>query len=259
MEPDNEDMTMIEHLEELRRVLIISIIATLIMAIACWAFNQQILQILLEPVTGTGHKIVYIGVMEALMTRIKVSFFLGFLTALPVTLWQFWKFIMPALRKLERVYFTIFVIISYLLFIAGVLFGFFGVFWLGVKFLMRFGGSELTPMLTISNYISFTIMFLLPFGIIFEMPLAVYFLSKLGVLTYHAMVKKRKMAILLSVVLSAVLIPSPDIITPLLLATPIYLLYEISATIVYFVEWSKRRKAKKEAAVERESHSTAGS
>ncbi len=242
----NEEMTVLEHLEELRRVLLISIISTFIMAIACWVVSDRILQILLEPVLSTGNKVIYIGVAEALMTKIKVSFFLGFLTALPVILWQFWRFIIPALRKMERIYLTIFVIVSYFFFIGGVLFGFYAVFHLGVKLLLRFGGTELIPMLTIGKYISFTIMFLLPFGIIFELPLAVYFLAKLDLLSYEFLAKKRKMAVFLSVVTGAVLIPSPDMLTPLMMAAPMYILYEFSAGIVRFVEWGKRRKARKQ-------------
>jgi len=239
-------MTMMEHLEELRRVLLISIIATVIMAIACWVVNDRILKILLEPVLSTGNKVIYIGVIEALMTKIKVSFFLGFLTALPVILWQFWRFVIPALRKMERIYFTIFVIVSYVFFIGGVLFGYFAVFRLGVKFLLQFGGTELIPMLTIGKYISFTIMFLLPFGIIFELPLATYFLAKLDLLSYKFMAKNRKMAAFLSVVLGAVLVPSPDVLTPLMMAAPMFILYEFSASIVRFVEWGKRRRARKQ-------------
>ncbi|SFG58357.1 Sec-independent protein translocase TatC [Desulfotomaculum arcticum] len=242
----NKDMTMMEHLEELRRVLLISIMATFIMAIICWVISDQVLRILLEPISSTGNDVVYIGIVEALMTKIKVSFFLGFLTALPVILWQFWKFILPALRKVEKIYFTIFVVISYIFFISGVLLGFYAVFRVAVKFLLHFGGNELIPMLTIGNYISFTIMFLLPFGIIFELPLGVYFLAKLDLLSHKYLVKKRKLAICFSVVTGAVLIPSPDILTPLMMAAPIYLLYEFSVGIVRFVEWGKRRRAGKQ-------------
>lgn len=244
---EEKDQTMMEHLEELRRVLIISVIATIIMAGVCWFFSDRILDIILQPVLATGNKMHYIGIMEALMTKIKISIFLGFLAALPVILWQFWSFIMPALRKVEKVYFTIFVIVSYLFFIAGILFSFYTVFSIGVKFLLHFGGEELMPMLTIGNYISFAMMFILPFGVIFELPLAVFILAQLGVINYEWMVKKRKMAILISVVAGAVLVPSPDIITPLMMATPMYLLFEISASIVKLVDWLKKRKAKRQA------------
>jgi len=244
---EEQDQTMMEHLEELRRVLIISLIATVIMAGVCWFFSDTILEIILKPVTSTGNKMHYIGIMEALMTKIKLSFFLGFLTALPVTLWQFWSFIMPALRKTEKVYFTIFVVVSYVFFIAGIVFAFYSDFSIGIKFLLHFGGEELMPMLTIGNYVSCAMMFILPFGVIFEMPLGVFFLAQLGIINYRWMVKKRKMALLVSVVTGAILVPSPDIITPLMMAAPIYLLFEFSVTIVKLVEWLKKRKEKRKA------------
>lgn len=169
------------------------------------------------------------------------------MTALPIILWQFWSFIMPALRKMERVYFTVFVIVSYVFFVTGIVFAFYSVFSVGVKFLLHFGGEELLPMLTIGNYVSFAMMFILPFGVIFELPLAVFFLAQLGIINYRWMVKKRKIALLISVITGAVLVPSPDIITPLMMAAPIYILFEISVSIVKLVEWLKKRKARKQA------------
>ncbi|MEG6522635.1 twin-arginine translocase subunit TatC [Desulfotomaculum sp. 1211_IL3151] len=249
---EEKDQTMIEHMEELRRVLIISLVATVIMAGVCWFFSDRILEIVLQPVLATGNKMHYIGILEALMTKIKLSFFLGFLAALPVILWQFWAFIMPALLKTEKIYFTIFVIVSYIFFIAGILFSFYTVFSIGVKYLLHFGGEELLPMLTIGNYVSFAMMFILPFGVVFELPLAAFILAQLGIIDYQWMVKKRKMAILFSVVAGAVLVPSPDIITPLMMAAPIYLLFELSASIIKLVEWLKKRKAKKKALEEQE-------
>ncbi len=227
-------------------MLIVSIIATLVMAVVCWAYSDWILKLLLEPITAAGHELIYIGVTEAVMTKIKLACFLGFIVALPITLWQFWSFIMPALRKIEKIYFTLFVLVSFLFFIGGVLFGFLVVFRLCVRFLLQFGGPELIPMLTIGKYVSFTINFLLPFGLIFEIPLASFFLAKLGVISYRLMVKGRKMAILISVVISSALIASPDIFSVLLMAAPMYLLYELSAVIVKLVEWSKARKLKRE-------------
>jgi len=238
----NDEMTVVQHLEELRRLLIISIISTFIMAAVSWVFTDEILKVLLEPVTSTGNKIVFIGVTEAVMTKIKLAFFTGFLASLPVTLWQFWGFIIPALRKLERIYFTLFVLISFILFAGGVAFGFLVVFRLCVAFLLRHGGSQLIPMLTVGKYISFTLNFLLPFGLIFEMPLASFFLAKLGILSYRTMVKLRKAAIVVSVVIASAVVTSPDIFTVLLFAAPMYLLYEFSATIVRFVEWADYRK-----------------
>lgn len=224
-------------MDELRRALIVSILATFSMAVICWFFSDRVLAILLQPVNAFGSKIIYIGVTEAVMTKIKLAFFLGFLAALPVTLWQFWGFVIPALRKVERIYFTLFVLLSFVLFMGGVAFGFLVVYRLCISLLLKYGGSQLIPMLTIGKYVSFTINFLLPFGLIFEMPLASFCLAGLGLLKYRTMARMRKAAILASVVLASALVASPEIFSVLLLAAPIYLLYEISATIVRLVEW----------------------
>lgn len=237
-----DEMTVVQHLEELRRLLIICIISTFVTSVGCWFFSDAALKVLLEPVTATGNKIIYIGVTEAIMTKIKLALFLGFLVSLPVTLWQFWGFIIPALRKVERIYFTLFVLISFVLFIGGVAFGFLVVFKLCVAFLLRYGGSQLVPMLTVGKYVSFTLNFLLPFGLIFEMPLASFFLAKLGIISYRTMVKGRKFAILAAVVIASAVVSSPDIFTVLLFASPMYLLYELSATIVRLVEWTANLK-----------------
>ncbi len=229
-------------MEELRRVIIISLAASLVMAAVCWFFSEPVLAILLEPVTASGSKIVYIGITEAIMTKIKLACFLGFLAALPVTLWQVWGFVIPALRKIERIYFTLFVLISFLLFIGGIVFGFLVVFKLCVSMLLKYGGSQLIPMLTIGKYVSFTLNFLLPFGLVFEMPLASYFLASLGLLKYRTMARIRKAAILGAVVIASALVASPDIFSVLLLAAPIYILYEFSASIVRLTEWNIERK-----------------
>lgn len=239
MGSESNEMTMMKHLEELRRVLLVSIIATLIMSAGCWFASDYIMSFLLAPVTAAGCKMVYIGVTEALFTKIKLSVFLGFLAALPVILWRFWGFIIPALRKKEKLYFSLFVLTSYILFMAGLAFGFFVVFRLGVKYLLRFGGAELIPMLTIGKYVSFAVTFLLPFGLVFEIPLASLSLAGLGILSYRWMARRRKTALVISVVLASALIPSPDIITVLLMAVPVYLLYETSACLVWLVEWRR--------------------
>lgn len=239
MGDSSNEMSMIQHLEELRRVLISSIAATFVMAAVCWFASDTIQPLLLEPVTATGNKMVYIGVTEALFTKIKLSIFLGFLAALPVILWKFWGFIIPALRKKEKTYFTLFVLISYILFMAGLAFGFVVVFRLGVKYLLHYGGADLMPMLTIGKYISFAVTFLLPFGLVFEIPLASLFLAGLGVLSYRWMAGRRKMAIVITVIMASALIPSPDIITVLLMAAPMYLLYEVSVYLVWLVEWRR--------------------
>jgi len=245
-----DEMTVLEHLGELRRVLIVSIAATVILAGVAYYFCDRLLTVLLEPVTSLGHRIVFTTLTEAFFTKIKFSLFLGFFAALPVILWQVWSFIMPALKKNEKPYFTAFVFISYISFVGGVAFAFFGVYRFAISFLLQFAGSELVPMLTIGRYVSFTIWFLLPFGLIFELPLASFFLAKLGIVTHRFLAKSRKYAFLIVIVLAAALTPTPDLLTCLLMAGPMYLLFELSIWITRIVEKGKERRARQQELAE---------
>lgn len=239
-----DEMTVLEHLQELRRVLIVSIATTVVLACVAYYFSDQILAVLLQPVTNLGHRVVFTAVTEAFFTKLKLSLFLGFFAALPVILWQVWSFIMPALKRNEKPLFTAFVFVSYICFMGGVTFAFFGVYRLGVSFLLRFAGPELLPMLTIGKYISFTLWFLLPFGLIFELPLASFFLAKLGIVSYRFLARNRKYAFLAVILLAAALTPTPDVLTCLLMAGPMYFLFEVSIWIVRLVEKGKERRAR---------------
>jgi sec-independent protein translocase protein TatC len=241
-----DEMSIIEHLEELRRVLIVSVISIIVFAIAAYFFCDQILAVLLEPITKLGHKIFFTGVTEAIWVKIKLSIFMGFLAAMPIILWQIWSFIIPALKKNERFYFTLFVLVSFLCFVGGVAFGFLGVYRLGITFLLQFAGPQLFPMLTIDKYISFTIGFLLPFGVVFEFPLVCYFLAKLELVSYSFFARNRRFAILIIVALAAVITPTADLITCVIVSGPLYLLYELSILIVRVVERRIQRKKKHE-------------
>ncbi len=249
MAKNTDEMPVMEHLEELRRVLIVSIIATIVLAIASFFFIDQILATLMEPLTRIEQQVNFLGVTEPIYVKLKLSFFTGFLAALPIILWQIWSFIVPALKKNERIAFTLFVLISFFCFIGGVAFAFFGVFRYGVNFLLQFAGPTLMPMLTIDKYISFTISFLLPFGFVFELPLISYFLARLELVSYAFFAKNRRYAILASVVIAAVITPTPDIFTCLIVSGPMYLLFEFSVFVVRITERRvARRKKRKQMA-----------
>ncbi|MDD4334455.1 MAG: twin-arginine translocase subunit TatC [Desulfotomaculaceae bacterium] len=245
MAEKTDDMPVMEHLEELRRVLVVSAIATLVLAIAAFFFIDQILAILMEPLSRIEQHVSFLGITEPIFVKLKLSFFTGFLAAMPIILWQIWSFVVPALKKNERVAFTTFVLVSFFCFIGGVAFAFFGVFRYGVHFLLQFAGPTLSPMLTIDKYISFTISFLLPFGIVFELPLVSYFLARFELISYAFLAKNRRYAILVSVVIAAVITPTPDIITCLIVSGPMYLLFEFSVFVVRITERRVARRKKR--------------
>jgi sec-independent protein translocase protein TatC len=244
----NKELTVVEHLAELRRALVISALSIVVCAIGFFFARELVLAVIKEPVTSLGHDLQFLGVTEPVMTFLRLSLFMGFVAALPIVLWQIWGFILPALKREEKKYFTLFVVLSYLAFIVGICFAFFVVYRFGIAFLLRFAGEELVPMLTLGNYVSFTITFMMPFGLVFQLPLAAYLLARLGIISRQLMIKIRKHALLVIVIISAMLTPA-DILTCLLLATPMYSLFELSVWIVGLVE---RRKAKAREAAERE-------
>jgi len=242
-----DEMPILDHFSELRRILIISFTSTFLLAIVAYFFSDQILAFILDPLKNAGHQINYTGITEPIIVKLKLSLFVGFLASLPVILWKIWSFVIPALKENERVYFTLFVLISFIIFILGVSFCYLTVFRFGILFLLGFAGPELNPILTIDRYISFTIGFLLPFGFIFELPLIAYILSKLGLISYSFMATNRRYALFVIVIIS-VLITPPDIFTLFMVSGPVFILYEISALIVRLVERGKARREKKEQA-----------
>jgi sec-independent protein translocase protein TatC len=232
---NDKSMSILQHLEALRRVLIISLIAIIPCTIAGWYVKQDILAILMKPVKNLGYKLVYLGATEALVTEFKIALYAGLVFALPVIAYQLWKFVLPALYDHERKYLLLIVPASVILFVAGVLFGYYLVFNLGIQFLLSFGGEGLSPMLSLARYVSFALWFLIPFGIVFEMPLIIILMARTGVIDAKSLAGKRKWVFLIAFIVSAVVTPTTDIFTQSVMALAIYFLYEISILLSYLV------------------------
>lgn len=235
----DKKMSWIEHLEDLRRVIIISLIAILTATIVCFFYSDYFLSLLQRPVSQMDLKLVFIGVTEGFFTKIKIALYAGFVFAFPIVIWQLWRFILPALYPHERRYLLILVPVSTLLFAGGVFFGYSTVFPIAIYFLVQIAG-DLEPMLTIGKYLSFCTAFLIPFGIVFEMPVITVFLTRIGIITPQLLSSKRKYALLVMFVVGAVLTPGPDPLSQLLMALPMYFLYEISIIVSRFVKAQKR-------------------
>lgn len=186
---------------------------------------------------------------EKFTTHITVSFVLGLVVAFPYVFWEFWRFIRPGLYPKEQKAARGIVLVCSLLFIAGVLFGYFMIAPFAMSFLAGYQieGAQSTP--TLGSYINYLIMFTLPIGLVFEMPIVSYFLTKIGVLSPTMLKKARRYAIVIIFILAGILTPSPDVVSQMILATPLFLLYEASI----WVSWREyRRKKKLEAAEEAE-------
>ncbi|WP_378956037.1 twin-arginine translocase subunit TatC [Pelosinus sp. sgz500959] len=227
----DDKMSLIDHLQELRKRLITAIIAVVIGSTICYFYASDLVHF----ITAPAGKLYYMSPGEAFFTYLRVSFFSGFLLALPVVLYQVWAFIVPALSKKERLASFILVPASVLLFLIGLAFSYVWVLPAGIKFFMGFATEDLQPMLSLGQYLSFVISFLLPFGFIFELPLLIVVLAKFGIIGSEFLTAKRKHILVLSFVVGAIISPTPDVFSQTMVAVPIIVMYEISRLIVKYV------------------------
>ncbi|MEL7567538.1 MAG: twin-arginine translocase subunit TatC [Dehalobacterium sp.] len=239
----DQPMTVVEHLNDLRKTLIVSITAWLVLTgVAFFVYQDLIFDFLTLPLREMDLKLVIMTPFEGFMAKFKAAGFAGLIFALPVILWQIWRFILPALKTKEKIYLLVIVPFSLLFFVCGVAFSYYYVLGVALKFLIITAGSGFIPMLGASKYLSFVTAMLLPFGLVFQLPLAALFLARIGLINHKTMSQKRKYAIVLIFVIAAVLTPTPDIVTQSIMALPMILLYEISI----IVSWVFRKRKKSE-------------
>jgi len=229
MKKKSSEMNFLEHLQELRLRLIYILVILGVGFILCFIFSEDIIKFITRSVKN--YDLIFISPTELFFANLKVAFFSAIIISSPYTIYQLWKFISPGLLPNERKYALPFVILTTLFFILGLAFAYLIVLPYGLKFLLNYRVSDIvTPRISISNYISFFMTFLLIFGVIFELPLITFFLSRLNILSYRTLIKWRKYAILVIFIVSAILTP-PDVFTQILMALPILILYEVSILI----------------------------
>ncbi|MGQ9632424.1 MAG: twin-arginine translocase subunit TatC [bacterium] len=239
---EDKEMTFLEHLEELRRRMVVCIVAVVIAMMGSWFFRDRIFLLIKGPVQN----LVFIAPQEMFITHIKIAFYVGLFAALPVILFELWQFISVGLLKNERRVILIYLPASLLLFAGGVAFCYFLLLPIALKFLLGFAVEGVSPMISVSRYVSFVAMMLLAVGITFQMPLVLTALSTLGIITPAFLSQKRKYAILMIFVFAAIITPTTDAFTLILLAGPMLVLYEVSVWLSYLVQWRRRRREKVE-------------
>lgn len=237
--PEPDKMPLTQHLEELRTRLLICVISVGLAFIVCYVFSGKLFELLMKPwiaamPEGQSAKLIYTAPHEAFFTYMKVAFIGGVILSAPIILWQIWLFIAPGLYQNEKKYMLPVIFFSGFCFMAGAMFGYFVVFPAGFKFFASFASEYIQPMMRTSEYLSFSNKILLAFGLAFELPVFAFFLAKLGILSADFLKRKRKPAIVLVFVAAAVFAPSPDVLSQLLMAGPMLVLYEISIWVVYF-------------------------
>jgi sec-independent protein translocase protein TatC len=229
--PDNDDeMSIIDHLTELRRRLIRCVVAVLLGSCITYIFDEEIMQFLLAP----AGKLYFMHPGEAFFSYAKVVLFSGFLLATPVVFYEIWRFFVPAFTRRERMVLGIMVPSSIMLFYAGLAFSFFLIVPIGIKFFMGMGSEDLSPLFSIEKYLDFIITFLLPFGLAFELPLIIIIMAAIGLVTSQQLKKYFRYVFFVSFIIGALLTP-PDIVSQITLALPLTVLYGLSYLVVRFV------------------------
>ena len=227
---DEKKLPLTAHLQELRKRLILSFIAVAGGFVLCYAFAQDIFDVLAAPLLKsmtTGGSLIFTSVAEAFFTYMKVAFISGLILASPFVLYQVWAFVAPGLYRNEKKYVVPFVLTGSFFFALGILFAYTIAIPVGFKFLLGFATDFIKPMPSMKEYLSFSIKFLLAFGLIFEFPVVLVLLARIGVIDAKTLGRQRKYAILLIFIFAAILTP-PDVISQVILALPMIGLYELS-------------------------------
>ncbi len=233
-----KELTLTEHLAELRTRLIRSIIAIVIGFCVCYAFIEPIFALLskpLEEVVPPGTSLIFTSYPEAFFTYLKLALTCGIFIASPFILYEIWAFVAPGLYPHEKKWALPFVLFSSIFFIGGALFGYIVVFPAAFNFLASYAGQDLKLLPSVSEYFSLTIKLLLGFGAAFELPIFMVFMALIGVIDATMLRKNRKYALLIIFILAAILTPTPDVVNQCLLAAPLLVLYEISIFLVALI------------------------
>ena len=237
-----KEMPFLEHLEELRRVIIYSLIVIAIVSTACWFFSGRAIDLLVTPIG----KAVFISPAEAFTVRLKLAFVLGALISLPFVFLRVWKFVVPGLLKREKSLFVPLVIFSTVLFYGGVAFSYFMLVPAIMRLLLAFGTPRLEPMISIDNYFSMVIQISVALGVVFQFPLVAGVLTGLGIVTPRFLKVKWRYAVVIIFIVGAAVTPGDVMVSQLVVAVPLCGLYFLSILVSMFVKRRKERETESE-------------
>lgn len=227
-------MSLMEHLEELRRRLIIIVISILVAAVAGFVLAGSILDLLVTRLPEEYRTLIFLNPADPLSAYMKIAGFFGIAVAMPVIIFHVWRFVTPGLTSRERRFVWPVIVAALLLFALGVVIGFVVIPY-ALNFLLGFAREGLEPALTIDGYIGFVTTMMLAFGLVLEFPIVLIGLSRVGILNYRRVASQRRWAILAIVIFAIVLTPGGDPISPLILSSVMFLLFEGSLLVIRFV------------------------
>lgn len=225
-------MTFWDHLDELRSVLLKSLAAWLVGVVVAFCFKQPLFDLILRPLQD-NQQLINIDVTGQFMTHVQVSLLAGFILALPLIVYWLYGFVAPALYEREKKYSIALVSCATVLFVLGVLLDYFVIFPFSFRFLSTYQVTDsVVNQISLSSYISLFVVLALLMGLLFEVPVVTWFLAKMGILNAAQLRKGRKYVFVAILILAAVITPTGDPFTMLLVSLPVYLLYELSICIV---------------------------
>lgn len=240
---DAERLSLIQHLEELRKRLIYVLLSLGGGMLLCLYFSKEIFRFLQQPLLSVmppGSAFIATSPLEAFVTYLQVSLLAGAFVSCPFVLYQFWKFVAPGLYQKEKGLAAGFVFFSTLFFVGGALFGYYGIFPIGFQFFVSaLEGTGIQFLPQMKNYLGFIARMLLTFGLIFEMPLVIVLLARAGIVRRETLSKARRYVLVAAFLVAGILTPGPDVLSQLLLAMPLLLLYELSVLAVRVMESRK--------------------
>lgn len=232
-------LTVLSHLNELRSRLIKSVIAVAVASIVCFIFRDDIINILKLPAGGVHLQLQFIEMTEMMGIYMRVSFFGGIALAMPYLVYHGIMFVSPALTRQEKKYVYLILPWIALMFLAGVVFGYFILLPPATRFLLTFGSDIAVPQIRVGNYISIVTRLLLTIGFVFEMPVVTTFLARIGVVKSKWLSDRRKTAFISAFILAAIITPTFDPINQSLVAAPLIVLYELSIWLAKLVQRKK--------------------
>ncbi len=224
---EKNDLSFLEHLEELRWVLFRSLIAVVILLPLTFWGAQPIINFLIYDCGPTGFSLQYFKLMEPFLTQLKVALVLTLFFAFPYIAWQFWRFAIPAMHDHEKRHFGYLALLSWLLFVGGLVFAYLVILPFVIKFSLSFENSQIRPLLGLADFLSLTALLLLAFALIFQLPIVVIALVRTGIVSKAALKHQRPIIIVSIALISAILTP-PDVISQLAMVIPTYCLFELS-------------------------------
>jgi len=241
---NRREMSFLDHLEELRWSILKVVVGVLLAAIACSVYADFIVTtILLGPLKTAGMKAQVLSPYGIVLLYMETVLICGLILSMPNTLYWLWKFVAPGLLPKERRYISRIVFFTSLCFFSGVAFAYYILLPTALKFFATFGTDQIDLNIALDRYVSFVLAMLLGAGLVFELPMISYFLSKMGFLTPAFMRHYRRHAIVAILIISAVVTPTPDVVTQVLLAAPMMLLYEIGIFVSHVSQPSKDGEA----------------